>query len=181
MNAEIPKLINFLIAYMNAGLHPVQALEYASQNLSFSEALRFPLFKVTTLCTRGCTFVDSIEIVLKDIMGKPTFKYLSLLLIGLKVSFLQGAGSVYILEKIANKANDEIKFQQKLRVITAQMRLQANVILFSPLCLTILMLFVSPEHIFVFFESIFGICLFVIMIIFNFCGYFTIQKIVKIL
>lgn len=180
LNAEVPKLIDSLISYMNAGLHPYRALEISSQKQIFSKTLRFPLYKITTLCSRGSSFVDAIDIVNRDIILKSSHKYLVHLFIGLKISFLKGARSLPILEKIREKTLDEIQFQRKLNVITAQMRFQAHVILFSPFLLSMILFFISPEHIFIFFESFFGKCIFFLMIVLNLSGYFTIRNILKI-
>lgn len=177
---EIPRLVDFLISYLNAGLHPLHALDLVARNVTFSAYLRFHVFKFSLLCTRGYSFVDAADCVVKDIKCMDLRRYLTMFFMGLKLSFLKGGGGVKILQKIRDKANDEIKFQKKLRVLTAQMRLQSYVILLSPLCLACIMLVISPEHILVFFESFFGYSLFFLMCVLNLCAVFLIKRITKI-
>lgn len=177
---EIPKLIEFLIAYLNAGSHPLHALERVTQNMTFSKYLRFYIFKLTALYSRGYSFNDAIDIVLKEIACIDSRRYLTLLFMGLKISFMRGVGSVKILQKIRDKALGEIQFQKKFCILTAQMRLQSNVILLSPLCLGGIFLVISPDHILIFFESMFGHCLFFLMCFLNLCAVYFIKKITKI-
>lgn len=177
---EFPKMIDFLIGYLNAGLHPLQALERVVQNVLFSRSVRFQIFKLISLCTRGYSFVDATDIVLKDIQCNNSRRHLALFFVGLKMSFFCGNGSVKTLQNIRNKVLEEIQFQKKFRILTAQMRLQANVILLSPLCLGFLLMLISPEHILIFFESPFGIIIFAIMCILNLAAVYFIKKTINI-
>lgn len=180
LHLEIPRLVDFLISYLNAGLHPLHAIDLVARNINLSKYLRFYLFKFNLLCTRGYSFVDAADLVLKEIECIDLRRYLTMFFMGLKLSFLTGGGSIKILQKIRDKSNDEIQFQKKLRVLTAQMRFQSYVILLSPPCLACIMLIISPEHILIFFESFFGYCLFFLMCFLNLCAFFLIKRITKI-
>lgn len=180
INNSILKLIDFLIMNLNAGIHPQKSFELASKKPGFSKPVRFCLFKISSLCQKGYSFTESVRLIHEEISLISSHRNLSILLLGLNISFSKGVMGVQMLEKIKQKIEDEIQFKRKFSTITAQMRLQANVIIFSPIVIVFILSLIAPSHILVFFESRFGIFLFIIMIILNLTGYLSLRKIINI-
>ncbi len=177
---DIVSFIDFLISYLNSGATIQRCFEVAVQKKNFETEVQNSIINTLAYFHQGYSFRIAIETVYKQILKQKRNKYLALLFNGLAMLLIKGSQSSSLLQKIKEKIEDEIQFLQKLKVITAQMTIQANVILFSPLVLSLILLIISPDHIYIFFESFVGISILIFMVCLNILGWFSLRKILAI-
>lgn len=177
---EIPTLIDFLKSYMIAGLLLPNALEEVLKNKKWCRPISDTLNYICSNYMQGKSFKESLTNGINLVKYKKSRQYLCLLFVSLRLGYSTGENLTQILEKVKNKTQDRINLERKLKVTTAQMRLQATVIILSPLFLSIIVYFISPEYILFFFRTSMGLSLFILMIFMNICGAYFLNRILRI-
>jgi len=177
---NITYFIDFIIIHLNAGLTLQQCIELMVHKPKIPIHIKLLLSQVLSLCRRGYSLSYSLDLIQKRIQKLNSYRHFFIVFNAMKIVSIKGVRGTSLFAKIKKKVADENKFRRTLIVLTAQMRLQARVILFSPLLLCLILLILSPEHIFVFFESIFGGCLFIIMMVLNLGCYLALKNILNI-
>ena len=177
---DLLRLIDLLHSYLHAGLTLQKTFEQAASKPQICLPLRLFLIKALGFCKQGLTFQESIQRISHNCQNKTEHRHFFLLLRSLQILVKNGGKTTHLLQTVKENIENEIKFKKKLKVLTAQMRMQANIILLSPIILTALLLLISPEHILIFFESTLGVLAFLVMIFLNLCGWFFLKKIITI-
>ncbi len=129
----------------------------------------------------GMSFSQCLRGVHKIFEGSQQKKFLSFLFTSMLVSFESGAGAMYILDRIKEKVSDQIELRRKLKVSTAQMRLQALVILLSPVFLVIIIGIISPNNLLFFIHTNVGRSLLIVMTSFYGLAIYFLRRIIKIM
>lgn len=177
---EIPTLIDFLRSYLMAGMVLPQMFPYVLAQRNWCEPIKQSLFLICQEQNKGLRFQDCLQKGIEFCKNTPSRQYLCLLFSSLKAGLSSGDNIGTIIEKVKYKTQDRIHLERKLKMMTAQMRMQSLVILLAPLGLSILIYLISPNYILFFFENPVGRFLLFIMIILNsLCAYFL-RKILTI-
>ena len=126
----------------------------------------------------GKSFNESLSIVSFEIRKNKTYKFLYYYLISLKISHISGSKSVHILKKVKEQILFLINFNKKMSSSTAQMRMQACVILLSPFIISFFVYLIDDKSILIFFNSPSGNFLLFIAIILYLSGAYLLKKII---
>lgn len=177
---EIPNLIDFLKSYLYAGLLPIQAISHALRQKKWCHTIRSTLGVVLNSNMQGKSLNACLTQGILKTQGKESRKYLHLLLSSLRLGCDTGANLIQILEKVQSKTEEKIQLERKIKVATAQIRLQALIIILAPFFLAFILYFLSPAYILFFIETQFGNFLLLIMIILNIIGAITLKSILKL-
>ncbi len=94
---------------------------------------------------------------------------------------MSGENIINIIEKVKQKTQERLELNRKLKMTTAQMRLQALVILLSPVCLCFIIFFISPDYILFFINNYIGLTLLLLMVIFYILACYFLHKFLRII
>jgi Flp pilus assembly protein TadB len=145
---EIPALIDFLRSYLLAGLLLPAAFNTVLKQKNWCKPILHSLTSISNSYSQGKSFKQCLSEGIVSLNGKKLHQYLNLMLISLKLGHSTGDNMTQILEKIKYKTQDCIDLERKLKITTAQIRLQSSIIILSPLFLAIIIYFISPRSIF---------------------------------
>ena len=177
---EITKIIEQFIFYIKSGIQPSQALQIISQKKKWTLSIKNSLSQITTYYSQGMSFESSINIVISSISNNKYNHFLLFFLFSLKLGYSSGGNIISILEKVRIKIENSILIEQKIKATTAQIRLQAIIISFSPLVLGVIIWFLSPSYIIFFFDNGVGNFLFVVMLLLNIIGFYLLKRISRL-
>ncbi|BBH53492.1 type II secretion system F family protein [Fluviispira sanaruensis] len=180
MLSEIPALIDSLHSYLKAGIHISEAILFVAKKPYWSPTIKRNLFVICSSYQQGLSFQESIK---KAMDLKSTVrhnKHIQYILAAIQIGHQSGTKICSILENAKAKTMTSIKIEEKIKVLTAQMKFQAIIISSIPSILFIVIYFISPEHILFFFYNIIGNVLLFICIIFNLLGIIILKRITKI-
>lgn len=180
LNHETLKFINFIISHLHAGCTLENTFTKCIQSKTQFDPIQTYIAKTLSYSLQCHAFKQALQMTYEEILKNKNYANLALLFNSFQILTVKGSKSIYLLQKVKKKIEDEMNFEHKILVITAQMRFQSNVILFSPLMLSIILLIISPEHIYIFFHSTLGIYSVFIMIFFNILGWIFLRKIVQL-
>ena len=177
---EIPKLIDFLKSYLLAGLLLPNAMTAVLKQKKWCYPIRYSLTYICNHFDQGNSFKDSLSFGIEFTKAKKSRQYLCFLFLALRLGCSTGENLTQILEKMKDKTQDRLNLERKLKMTTAQMRLQSLVIILAPLFLSFILYLLSPEAILFFFRSPIGNILLVFMVILNIFGAYLIHQILRI-
>jgi tight adherence protein B len=177
---EIPNLVDFLRSYLMAGFILPNAITAVLKQKKWSAPIQYSLTSVSNHFAQGKSFRESLSMGIEYAKAKKSRQYLCLLYLSLRLGSATGENLTHILEKMKHKTQDRLGLERKLRMTTAQMRLQALVITLAPSCLGGVVYLLSPDSILFFFQTFVGNALLILMIILNSLGAYFIFQILKI-
>ena len=177
---EIPKLIDFLKSYLLAGLLLPNAMTAVLKQKNWCYPIRYSLTSICNHFDQGKSFKESLSFGLEFTKANKSRQYLCFLFLALRLGCSTGENLTQILEKMKEKTKDRLNLERKLKMTTAQMRLQSLVIILAPLFLSFILYLLSPEAILFFFRSSVGNILLIFMVILNFIGAYLINQILRI-
>jgi tight adherence protein B len=177
---EIPTLIDFLRSYLLAGMILPNALSLVLKQKKWCKPIMSCLSEICHEHAKGTRFQECLSHGIDFAKQTNSRQYLCLLFLSLRAGISCGENIGSILEKVKTKTQDRLELNRKLKLITAQMRLQSLVILLAPMGLGIIIQLISPNYLHFFFTSKCGHFLFAIMIILNLLGAYFLKKILTI-
>ncbi len=177
---EIPILVDIVKSFLHSGMTFPEALIDAAKRRAWSPQISHSLKFICEHYNLGHGLSDCLYKVQRVFMESPQRKFLSFLFISMAVSYQSGAGAVFILERVKEKVNDQINLRRKLKLSTAQMRMQALVILVAPLLIAVIIAFITPNNLTFFIETVVGNFLLFFMILFYLLAVYFLKKLIKI-
>ncbi|MES2615767.1 MAG: hypothetical protein V4591_10165 [Bdellovibrionota bacterium] len=177
---EIPALIDFIKSYLLAGLLLPSALTFVLKQKKWCSPIQNSLSAICNNYAHGKSFQESLYCGINLTKTKQSYQYLCIFYLSLRLGYSTGENMTHILEKVKYKTQDRLNLERKLKMTTAQMRLQSLVIILSPFFLGFIIFLVSPEYILFFFQETVGRFLFIFMIILNVLGAYFLNRILKI-
>ncbi|KAB8033214.1 type II secretion system F family protein [Fluviispira multicolorata] len=178
--SEIPTLIDFLSAYLKAGVQISEAMTLVAQKSLWSPTIKRILFIIISSYQQGMSFQESIKKAIdirSSLLGK---RHLNYVLNAIQLSHQNGSNLIRTLNQAKEKTKSSIFIEQKIKVLTAQMQLQATIISCVPIILFLIIYYISPSHITFFFHNKIGNILFILSLILNIIGIFFLKRITKI-
>ncbi|WP_186645161.1 type II secretion system F family protein [Fluviispira vulneris] len=180
MLSEIPTLIDSLHSFLKAGIHISEAIVIIAKKSYWSPTIKRYLFVICNSYHQGLSFQESVKKAMDLKSSSRHNKHLQYILAAIQIGHQSGTKICSILENAKAKTMSSIKIEQKIKVLTAQMKFQAIIISSIPSILFIIIYFISPEHILFFFYNIIGNILLIICVIFNLFGIIILKRITKI-
>ncbi len=177
---EIPILIDFLKSYLQAGLLLPMSVSSVLKQRKWCLPIQNSLIYICNNYAQGKSFKESLSAAILLVKEKKSRQYLCLLYLSLRIGCASGENIIQIIDKVKNKTQDRLSLERKLKITTAQMRLQSIVIILSPFFLAFIVYLISPEYILFFFNEIIGRALLTVMIVLNVLGAYFLQKILEI-
>lgn len=174
--SELPLLIDNLRSCLKAGLCLDDALIFALRKRNWCQLISSTLTKIVLLRKAGTTMSESLTRVKAELDTSFSGRFLGMLLVSVLIGFETGGDLVQLLEKAQEKIQTSLDLRRKIKVFTAQMRMQSMVIALAPVGIAVLLLLLDPERILFFVRSLFGISLLVLMSIFYFVGIRMLNK-----
>lgn len=173
---EVITLIDFLKSYLNSGLVPIQCVHFAIKQRQWGSVVHAVLESILNHHLQGKSLEVCLTHAILMTQGKATRRHLNLLLLSLRLGCASGSHLDDILEKVKKRTEEKLLLDQKIKTMTAQIRMQAMVISFAPLFLAVIIFFVSPDYVSFFFFDTSGRFLLVIMLLLNLLGLFFLKK-----
>lgn len=177
---EIPTLIDFLKSYMLAGLLLPAATMAVLKQKKWCYPIQYSLTHICNNYAQGKSFKICLTEAILLAKERKTRQYLSILYLSLRLGCSTGENLTQILEKVKDKTNDRLHLDRKLKMTTAQMRLQSMVIILAPIVLALIIYLIFPDYILFFFQTGIGNMLLCLMIALNLLGGYFINRILRI-
>lgn len=177
---EILRLMSSVKSYLQVGLLTIQSLEMTIAQRRWCSPIETILKRVLQSCQRGKTLEESLNDGMKYATKNSSYQYLRTFIGVLRLSHKTGGNTVAMLDRVQNKISDHLYLQQKIKTLTAQMRLQAIVIFISPWVLAFIIYCLSPNYILFFVNEPLGVVLLVLMLLFNFFAFLSLSYILRI-
>ena len=176
IHEETIEFLNTLSTCLLAGLNLKQALEKTLEEEKMNGLIKNLITQVINKVSFGESLFDSMMSVHLEAKDVANMKYFSLSLYLLAKTQNIGGNLTNTIKQLKDKINFKIVHVRKMKISTAQMRLQAWIISLAPCILAFILWFVSPNYILIFFDSALGLIILTIMVVLNISGsYILIQ------
>jgi tight adherence protein B len=180
INKEIPALIDFLKSYVLAGLLLPSAIMEVQKQRKWCHAIEYSLQIISSNYAQGKSFRESLNLGIEISKIDQKQQFLCLLYLSLRLAYSTGENTASILEKVKQKTLDRLTLERKMKMVTAQMRMQSSVITSAPSFIAFVLYFVSPSYLLFFIHNSLGNLLLFIIIILNFLGAYFLHSILRI-
>ena len=177
---QLVSVIENLRGCLKAGMPLADALEFVYVKKDWIGAIDAVLKTVCQCRERGMAVRESLHAAMFALPRVGPQRFLRQLLHSLMIGQEMGGNVTKLLEKVQQKTQDSMELQRKIKVSTAQMRMQAWVVTLAPLVLAIILLVLSPGYILFFFQSVPGLLLLALMIFLNIVGAVLLKQISKV-
>jgi tight adherence protein B len=171
------EFLNTLSTCLLAGLNLKQALERTLEEEKLNSLIKYPILRITKKISFGESLFDSMLCVYQETKEEPSLKYLSLSFYLLAKAHGIGGNLTNTIKQLKDKINFKIIHMRKMKISTAQMRLQAWIISLAPCILSLILWCISPNYILIFFDNSIGFILLLVMITLNVFGSYLLIKI----
>lgn len=171
------QLVDTLLTMSNAlkaGFSITQAFETVVKDGQNPISQEFGLFLQETRV--GVNFDDSLSNLERRVGSED----LTLVVMAIEIARKTGGNLTEIFERISHTIRERMRIEQRIRVMTAQGRLQGIVVGSMPIVIGVAMMIVDPEMMKPFLYSGIGLGVIAAVIVLIACGGFVIRKIINI-
>lgn len=180
MRKEILRFLSSVKSYLQVGLLVPRSLEMTSRQRRWCVPIEHVLMRVLQGCQHGKSLEESLNSGLQLTIKKTSYQYLHMFLSVLRLAHKTGGNTIAMLDRVQVKISDHLYLRQKFKTLTAQMRLQAGVILASPWVLALIIYVLSPSYILFFVTHFLGIVLLILMLVLNAFAFLSLFYILRI-
>jgi len=125
-------------------------------------------------------FGVSVAEALKNMANRVDCPDLKFFVVSVILQRETGGNLAEIIEGLAEIIRERFKFRGKLKTLSAEGRLSANILIVLPIFMAVYMFFVAPEVISVLYTDPIGRAMSVIMVVLMIVGYLMMRRIVKV-
>jgi tight adherence protein B len=144
---QLPDAFEMMARVLRAGQSVPQALQAVAADC------RPPLALELTCCSEQQNLGLPAEAAFQDLARRTGLLELQIFALAIVVQQQTGGNLAELLDKLAGVVRDRLKLQRKLQTLTAESRLQANVLLAMPLVVFLLMLLLRRDYVMVLFDN----------------------------
>jgi len=174
-NDQLEEALLSMSNALKAGFSINQAVEMVVKQNNNPISLEFKLMIQQTQL--GMSFDDALRNMARRVQSED----FTLVASAISTARQTGGDLTGVFARLAAMIRERLRIQRRIRVLTAQGRLQGTVLGLLPMALlAILYFFVDPELVRNFFGSPIGLVLFGVVVVLEVCGYLVIRKIVTI-
>ena len=174
-NDQLEEALLSMSNALKAGFSINQAVEMVVKQNNNPISLEFKLMIQQTQL--GMSFDDALRNMARRVQSED----FTLVASAISTARQTGGDLTGVFARLAAMIRERLRIQRRIRVLTAQGRLQGTVLGLLPMALlAILYFFVDPELVRNFFGNPIGLVLFGVVVVLEVCGYLVIRKIVNI-
>jgi tight adherence protein B len=174
-NDQLEEALLSMSNALKAGFSINQAVEMVVKQNNNPISLEFKLMIQQTQL--GMSFDDALRNMARRVQSED----FTLVASAISTARQTGGDLTGVFARLAAMIRERLRIQRRIRVLTAQGRLQGTVLGLLPMALlAILYFFVDPELVRNFFGNPIGLVLFGVVVLLEACGYLVIRKIVNI-
>lgn len=178
---ELIVLLDHMIAYSKAGVQLPQSFQFLCLKYTWSKEIKEMLKHVLQSFEKGFSFSDAINECLNELRRKKHAQSICKMLASIDIAFCTGENAVIILSTLKKNIQKSIQLNEKLKILTTQMRYQSFIINSIPSFLFIIIHSFSPEHFSFFFKDTIGFLLFSFLILLNIFSIILLRMIQRII
>lgn len=171
---ELPDALNAIGVYYESGLTLMQAFEQAS------EEVQQPLAGMLGGVSEDMKAGKSVDEALARLRESSDIKAISFVTVAMEIQQRTGGALQPLLEGAAKSVSESLEMERFLEVKTAQSRLSARIVSLLPVILLLVMAMVSPSYITGFFDSTFGMGVFLVAVSLEAIGVILVRKILDV-
>ncbi|WP_233231109.1 type II secretion system F family protein [Silvanigrella aquatica] len=176
----MPKLIEYFISYLKAGIQVPYCLNLILNKYKWSPPIQKTIYQIITFYNQGMSLDSAVKARIISLGNHKDHYFMVYFLTSLRVGYKSGGNMISTLENVKSKIESNILLKRKIKSTTAQIRLQALIIAMAPLILGIILWFIVPSYILFFFENAVGNLLLLMMIFLNMIGFYFLKMIARI-
>ncbi len=170
MREALPEMVRLLGIMLGSGASLIQAFEYSAANCP--EPLAGELRGAVYGLKAGRAFDDVMQ-ELRERVGGAEFSYLAA---AMEIQHKSGGALKDVLASVAGTLQEQSRLHTLLHTKTAQGRLSMRIVSLMPLVLLAVVSLFSPAYVMEFFQSAFGVFLFVFALLLDVLGVFAVRK-----
>lgn len=145
-----------------------------------SEDLPNPISEELKRVIKEINYGASIDDALESLSERMESREFGMINSAVMIQQRSGGNLAEIIEKVSETISDRIKIRNQILTLTAQGRFSGMVIGLLPLFMLILLTFISPSYINMFFDTSYGRTLLLVALTLEIIGFLIIRKIVNI-
>lgn len=173
-NDQLQDMITTIISSMRAGYSFNQALK------SVAEESSYPMNEEIETVLKEMQYGISMEDSMHRLLDRVPSKDLDIMIQAILIQRQVGGNLGIVLSMIVDTIRERQKIQAQIKALTAQGRMSGMVIGVLPFALGVLLYFIQPEYIGLFFTDKIGIIFLSGALVSGIVGFVLIQKIIKI-